>query len=425
VNHQSKTFLVGTLGKVGAKAMLKALEKSPELESAILPRTALSWVSLLAKTDLPANIPGLDAKLTLKKTESGYDGEISSGFAFKDSSLTHVAAALSVALDFSYEKMDHKLSDLVRLGKSIDLLVKANFVDQIKSLQKVTLNDGAATQAFAPHTPPPEKTAEVHSSPAGDLNGVPVYHHVYKGPQGAVGKSVVHAISTSKDPHDKQGTLGSIHGVESPVQDLKDGDGIGKAPWNEGSAFMVGKSAVRSDARGQGVGHLLYSKALQHHGRMVSDSYVSSGAGKVWGKLLGSPGVSGALGKEGDPSDVHWAETPTLGKGEKGAAAAPQSPGAPMAPQAPSRKQPSLKSPKPPTVPLPKVQKSSDGSWSCTTCGGKNSINNSKLSSCICWRDLAKDVKLEKTEAGYDISFGKKWDKDSFDLWVSELRFNL
>lgn len=424
MNRQSKEFLVGTLGAIGAKAILKALERAPELESAIIPRTALSWATLIAKAEIPGNIPGLDAKLSLKKTEKGYSGNISleQPFDFEDDSLTHVAAALSVALDFSYKKEDPKAIDLARLGKSIDLLVKTNFVDQVRALQKVTLN--SATQAFSPHTPGPDKVAEVHSNPAGSLNGVPVFHHVYNGVPGAVGRSVVHAISTSSDPHDKQGTLGTIHGVESSVQDLKDGDGIGKAPWNDGHAFMVGKSAVRSDARNQGVGHLLYSKALQHHGRMVSDSYVSSGASKVWGKLLGSPGASGALGKVGDPSDVHWAES-SLGKGEKSAVAAPQAPGAPSAPQAPSRRQPSLKSPKIPKPSLPKIQKSSDGDWICSTCGGKNSINNGRLLSCLCWRDLADDVKLAKSDSGYEISFGKKWDKDSFDLWVSELRFNL
>lgn len=424
MNRQSKEFLVGTLGAIGAKAILKALERAPELESAIIPRTALSWATLIAKAEIPGNIPGLDAKLSLKKTEKGYSGNISleQPFDFEDDSLTHIAAALSVALDFSYKKEDPKAIDLARLGKSIDLLVKTNFVDQVRALQKIEINNAPVMQILSPHVPEKGKATNVISNPAGTLNGQPVFHHIYLGASGH--GSVVHSISTSSDPHDKVAALGTIHGIESPVQEIKRGDGIGSAPWGDGTAFSVGRSAVRSDARNQGVGHLLYSKALQHHGRMVSDSYVSSGASKVWGKLLGSPGASGALGKVGDPSDVHWAES-SLGKGEKSAVAAPQAPGAPSAPQAPSRRQPSLKSPKIPKPSLPKIQKSSDGDWICSTCGGKNSINNGRLLSCLCWRDLADDVKLAKSDSGYEISFGKKWDKDSFDLWVSELRFNL
>jgi len=133
-------FLKAVVGDEGAKALLKAL-KNQELADVLLPRTILSWLEVVSCKGFDNNIPGLnDSSFTLKKTETGFAGEvvykkgqITTPYAFKDANLYHVAGAIAVALDLDRDKVRTDLhgQSLVKLGKNLDLLVKSRTLNEV------------------------------------------------------------------------------------------------------------------------------------------------------------------------------------------------------------------------------------------------------------------------------------------------------
>lgn len=127
-------FLKAVLGEDGATALQKAALRSETLESLLIPRTVLAWLGLAARSEYRGQIPGVaNTYISFKKNEDGFDGEISvvdEIYAFNKASLYHVAASVAVSMGADKEKAspDLKDVDLTRLGKSIDLLVKARAV---------------------------------------------------------------------------------------------------------------------------------------------------------------------------------------------------------------------------------------------------------------------------------------------------------
>lgn len=122
-------FLTAVVGKEGALALQKAASRSTYLEAAILPRAIVSWLE--ASQDYLGGLPGVEnTHLSLTKSEAGFTGDISIGegvYHFTDSSILHVAAAMVVALEGDKERVAIEMPDrdLAKLGKSVDLLVKA------------------------------------------------------------------------------------------------------------------------------------------------------------------------------------------------------------------------------------------------------------------------------------------------------------
>lgn len=151
-------FLASVLGQDGASALLKAASRSEELENALLPRTILAFLGIVARSDFEGEIPGIDnSYLEFKKNDKAYSGSITIGeevYAFDQASLYHLAASIAVAIGADHERVDPSLRDLdiARLGKSIDLLAKARVVTNELLSKKTTQAPkvGAAAHPIAP-----------------------------------------------------------------------------------------------------------------------------------------------------------------------------------------------------------------------------------------------------------------------------------
>jgi hypothetical protein len=124
-------FLTNVLGEEGAHALSKAAARSTALEGVLLPRAVLAWVRSIDSFE--GGIPGIEnSYIRFAKSESGYSGSINLAeqlYEFSGASQEHVASAVIVALGQERARVDGtKALDLSRLGKSIDLLVKARRV---------------------------------------------------------------------------------------------------------------------------------------------------------------------------------------------------------------------------------------------------------------------------------------------------------
>jgi hypothetical protein len=128
------SFLTAVLGDEGARALNKAAERYGPLESILVPRAIMAWLSITARTGYEGEIPGVPgSNLSFAKSENGlYAGLLSvngTTYPFEDASVLHVVAGVSVALSADLSA-DHgvKDSDLVNLGRQVDLLAKAEFI---------------------------------------------------------------------------------------------------------------------------------------------------------------------------------------------------------------------------------------------------------------------------------------------------------
>ena len=146
-------FLKGVVGEDGASALQKAGERSERLENAIVPRTILAWLNSRSKDGgYEGEVPGIcNTYIRFAKGERGYNGALSVGcepaYEFKGVSLYHIAASLAVAIGAN-EEFDPSIrsNDIARLGKSIDLLVKAKSLihrmNELKKFESVSDQEG-------------------------------------------------------------------------------------------------------------------------------------------------------------------------------------------------------------------------------------------------------------------------------------------
>jgi hypothetical protein len=103
----------------------------------------MAWLGIIARNDYEGALPGIqDSYIDFAKNENGtYTGSIAIGegiFPFHDATVFHLAASISLALgseqlsdDSSFKDMD-----LVKLGKSIDLMAKAKYITTLDDLMK-------------------------------------------------------------------------------------------------------------------------------------------------------------------------------------------------------------------------------------------------------------------------------------------------
>lgn len=122
-------FLQTVLGPSGAKALIKAASRATELASAIFPRTITAWVEAVQPFGWEGFIPGTEINLVLNKGAEGFEGHLTlegSLHKFAQASLFYVSGCIAVALGIEPEVLSPlaKSENLVRLGKSIDLLIK-------------------------------------------------------------------------------------------------------------------------------------------------------------------------------------------------------------------------------------------------------------------------------------------------------------
>lgn len=126
-------FLQAVVGEDGARALSKAAERATELDQAIFPRTILAWLDVTASFGHEGTVPGVEVPFNFKKSESGFDGSIAVNgelYRFRDVTLDHVAGCVAVALGLDHERVGSQArpEQIMKLGKSIDLLVKSQLV---------------------------------------------------------------------------------------------------------------------------------------------------------------------------------------------------------------------------------------------------------------------------------------------------------
>jgi hypothetical protein len=163
-------FLTEVLGTEGAKALARTTVREPALAKLLVPRAALSWLS--QRESYEGVVPGIpNSYLRFQKSEDVYSGIVTltdTNYEFSKATNEHVAAAVAVAVgvDLAQNSAVRDLT-LVRLGKSIDALVKAQQVakDLPKSLAEEDLDKGveAPGPAAGPVQP---KEPEDSSTPA-------------------------------------------------------------------------------------------------------------------------------------------------------------------------------------------------------------------------------------------------------------------
>ena len=130
-------FTQAVLGQTAADVLYKAGERSVALGSVLGPRVVVGWLEVIGRNDYDGSIPGQPGSiLKFSKNQGLYDGTLTIGgsvYGFSNATLTHLAATLSVALGVNQPVSKAlKDSDLVGLGRSIDLLVRARVLQLSK-----------------------------------------------------------------------------------------------------------------------------------------------------------------------------------------------------------------------------------------------------------------------------------------------------
>lgn len=337
-----RELLEALVGVEGAAALASASQRIPHLESAVLPRALYSWLSLAAPGGYDAPLPGLpDTHLALRKSEDGVSGVVEMAgqtYDFEAVSLLHVSAAIGVLGGFA-DTISPEIPDdtLARLGKSVDLLVKARAVREV-------LTKAAAPEYEFEH----ERSAST-----------PVTTTVYATLKGKeCGRAVV------------------VH----------DGDRLKIKSWT-----------VAPDA------HPTLESKLQDAVRHIT-----------------------GLGLEkADP------EGRTEGPGP---AHKPTEAAGPLAPDAPTRQQTQPPKPKATKIPVPpppkppklklkmlKSIRTNSLDCPCPVCDGQQ-MRDGTFVGCWCFRDLASDATLRKSEGEVVVTFGSRWDEDAVLAFLSSVR---
>lgn len=128
-------FLEAVVGVAGAEALRKAADSSSAIENAIVPRAIIAWLAVVGRVGSYEGVfPGNpDSRLEFKKNERGtFNGSVTISdkvFPFENASVLHLAATMAVALDSDISPDPGMRDiDLARLGRSVDVLAKAQFV---------------------------------------------------------------------------------------------------------------------------------------------------------------------------------------------------------------------------------------------------------------------------------------------------------
>lgn len=139
---QTLEFLQEILGVDGARALKKACDDSEDLSSVLIPRTILSWVSTIIDMGYEGEVPGIEnSHIKLIKNEDNYSGNLiinDSIHEFNNESISRIAATIGVVLGIGDETISKSIkgSDLSKLGKTIDLLIKNTLAKELLNPSK-------------------------------------------------------------------------------------------------------------------------------------------------------------------------------------------------------------------------------------------------------------------------------------------------
>lgn len=182
MDNRKYQFLKSVLGDDGARALAKAVERGPELGNALLPRTIMAWLGVYGRNDFEGQIPGVEnTYIQFAKNEDRFSGSVAVGdqvYSFEKASMLHLGACMAVALGADHERVSPQLGDIdiQRLGKNIDLLVKARVaVRELRSnaMKKGALPSGGKEGPGPAHAPtaPMEPTPPTPPDPTQNSKG--------------------------------------------------------------------------------------------------------------------------------------------------------------------------------------------------------------------------------------------------------------
>lgn len=171
-------LLVGILGQDGANALRKAVERSVQLESVLVPRAILAWLGVAGRSDYNGTVPGMaDSQMQFAKSQNSFTGSVKvdgRAIGFTGADIFQLASAIAVAIGADQSPTDVKDIELFRLGKSIDMLAKARIVaERLAKAKPAAERAGPQDKGFVPT--PPTKAAipkkQVGSPPAPTKSG--------------------------------------------------------------------------------------------------------------------------------------------------------------------------------------------------------------------------------------------------------------
>jgi len=141
VDSKKFLFLKAVLGQDGAAALKKAADRLGGLEDAILPRAIMAWLAVAARGNFEGAVPGIDDSYLdfSKNTDGSYSGSIAIGegvIPFQNATQFHLAASIALSLGAEDITGQYRDADLVKLGKSIDIMAKAKYVSNLDELSK-------------------------------------------------------------------------------------------------------------------------------------------------------------------------------------------------------------------------------------------------------------------------------------------------
>ncbi len=375
------------------------MERNPGLESIVLPRTVIAWLTAVSDGHC-GSIPGVpNSLLSLSKSDSNYNGTAAIGdfvHSFDSNSLLHIAASISVSLGATnIQDSSINPEQIQKLGKSIDLLIKAKRIIDLKKARELPLT---ASLDIGNNY----QTGHLRSAVPVASHQLPnkMWHHVLQGEHNP--EVMFHHLSFDQNP--KSASVAQLHGLKE-----------------EGSPFAVNMAQVHPDHQGKGFGRQLYHAALQHHGTITSDSAVSRSADKAWGHLAKQPGVTVKFGTPGT-MEPHTATINPVMKvelpGDAGKANAPDAPTPPVNPKthlgvanAKTNQASFQKSFK---------LKPSDMQAKCNVCGDMI-FRGEVFSGCLCLKSLAKSINITKNESGIYLKFNDL-DEDAKAFVLQTLR---
>lgn len=463
-------ILTALVGPEGAQALRKAAERLPHLDNAMVPRALYAWVRL-AGHGYEGEVPGVGGgHLTLRKSGDAFAGAMALGdinYDFDDASLLHVAAALGVVMGLERNRVPENVTDedLYRLGKSVDALVSARVAHAVLK-KKMSEKPEFSFEHEHDVTSQPSKTVvyaldvagkeigkavAIQTTAGADLQSLTVDRRRHPTLQkklldaieGVVGE--LRKSESSLPPHSLMSAENPLFPVKSKlsnseaVQKLRDmGEDahatVGSYGKPENSMIIYhpkNQKAIEDFARDLGQESIIHSDGANHkmvmvngenagkhhpgqgtqwHAQKPEDYYTVLPDGRIFTHDFDFNTLHGDLSKAGKGG----AEAP-------GPAHKPTAQAGPLLPDAPSRQQnqpPKQRFRKPPapitSTRIPKLRLSEKQlSAACQVCDGHQLSVAGGFQACYCFRDLAADVKLEKKESSYLLSFGGKWNEHS------------
>lgn len=175
-----QNFMKSILGEDGQQAFEKMIKRAPSIGALLAPRTILGWISTASRINYEGELPGVsNSYVSLAKSGDGIHGAVAVDgvhHTFEGNDVLHVAAAISHALGVENIEIDPSMknADISKLGKSIDLLVKARTIAHVaeEEMAKFALAPTKMTEHGAyhiVHTPGQQYPYSIHHSGTGEV----------------------------------------------------------------------------------------------------------------------------------------------------------------------------------------------------------------------------------------------------------------